>query len=189
MLACAGIKVEDIVSLNHALLKDKVEEGQTILLPSGKLSTRDKEILAGVKSKGYRAYPVRKGEKIEDITEKRKIAMADVEALNEGVKLGRLKGACGSHAQPTPHPPTKTHQALQLTYPASSHHQPTPLRPFLSCRRLRLQLPVHPPSSLPLSLPLSPSLPSPPPPPYLSLCFCVRREPGDQASRGKVHRA
>ena len=160
------------MSLNHALLKDKVEEGQTILLPSGKLSTRDKEILAGVKSKGYRAYPVRKGEKIEDITEKRKIAMADVEALNEGVKLGRLKGACGSHAQPTPHPPTKTHQALQLTYPASSHHQPTPLRPFLSCRRLRLQLPVHPPSSLPLSpsLSLSPLPSSPPLSLFVLLC-------------------
>merc|ERR1712188_193838 len=82
------VKIEDILSVNHGLRKEKIEEGQTILLPSSKLSERDREILDGVKGGGkYRAYPVRKGEAIEDIIEKRGIKMAEVEALNEGVDL------------------------------------------------------------------------------------------------------
>jgi len=86
-----GIKVEEIISLNHGLIKDKIDEGQTILLPANKLSTRDKEILDGVKVKGYRAYPVRKGEIIDDILSKRKIKREDADALNEGVDLDKLK--------------------------------------------------------------------------------------------------
>merc|ERR1739848_922352 len=69
-------KIEDILSVNHGLRKEKIQEGQTILLPSSKLSERDREILDGVKGWGkYRAYPVRKGECIEDIIEKRGITM------------------------------------------------------------------------------------------------------------------
>jgi len=87
------VKIEDILSVNHGLRKDTILEGQTILLPSSKLSERDREILDGVgKGKGkYRAYPVRKGEVIEDIIEKRGIKMEEVEALNEGVVLSSLK--------------------------------------------------------------------------------------------------
>ncbi len=40
----------------------------------------------------FRAYPVRKGETIEDIIEKRGIKMHEVEALNEDVDLCALKG-------------------------------------------------------------------------------------------------
>jgi len=88
----ADVKIEDILSVNHGLKKDVIEEGQTILLPSSKLSERDREILDGVKGKGkYRAYPVRKGETIEDIISKRGIKIAEVEALNEGVDLASLK--------------------------------------------------------------------------------------------------
>lgn len=39
-------------------------EGQTLLLPAGKLSARDKEILAGIGPWTYRTYPVRAGENI-----------------------------------------------------------------------------------------------------------------------------
>ncbi|QDZ25247.1 hypothetical protein HOP50_16g77930 [Chloropicon primus] len=86
------VKIDDILSVNHGLKKDVIEEGQTILLPSSKLSERDREILDGVKGRGkYRAYPVRKGESIEDIIEKRGIKMTEVEALNEGVDLTSLK--------------------------------------------------------------------------------------------------
>ena len=109
----ADVKIEDILSVNHGLKKDVIEEGQTILLPSSKLSERDREILDGVKGKGkYRAYPVRKGETIEDIISKRGIKIAEVEALNEGVDLASLKGESrGGRAreeegtmQPQPHP-------------------------------------------------------------------------------------
>ena len=99
------VKIEDILSVNHGLRKDTILEGQTILLPSSKLSERDREILDGVgKGKGkYRAYPVRKGEVIEDIIEKRGIKMEEVEALNEGVVLSSLKGE--------PHPATRRRRA------------------------------------------------------------------------------
>ena len=86
------VTIEDVLSVNHGLRQNEIEEGQTILLPSNKLSERDREILDGVKTKGHRAYPVRKGETIEDIIEKRGIKMQEVEALNEGVDLSSLKG-------------------------------------------------------------------------------------------------
>mmetsp|Transcript_24478 Transcript_24478/g.52722 ORF Transcript_24478/g.52722 Transcript_24478/m.52722 type:complete len:208 (-) Transcript_24478:200-823(-) len=86
------VKIDDILSVNHGLRKDQIAEGQTILLPSSKLSERDREILEGVRGKGkFRAYPVRKGETIEDIIEKRGIKMQEVEALNEDVDLSSLK--------------------------------------------------------------------------------------------------
>ena len=100
--------------MNHGLKKDAILEGQTILLPSSKLSVRDREILDGVKGKGkYRAYPVRKGEKIEDIIGKRGIKMAEVEKLNEGVDLASLQGELdpsrGSNF------PSTFHQRRELT--------------------------------------------------------------------------
>ena len=110
----SDVKIEDILSVNHGLKKDAILEGQTILLPSSKLSVRDREILDGVKGKGkYRAYPARKGEKIEDIIGKRGIKMAEVEKLNEGVDLASLQGeldpARGSDF------PSTFHQRRELT--------------------------------------------------------------------------
>ena len=61
------------------------------MLPAGKLSARDKEIIAGI-GRSYRTYPVREGESIQDIIEKRQISMAEVEALNPETKLNALKG-------------------------------------------------------------------------------------------------
>ena len=34
--------------MNHDVKPDALEEGQTIILPAGKLSVRDREILAGI---------------------------------------------------------------------------------------------------------------------------------------------
>ena len=39
--------VKEIIALNHGIDPKNVEEKQTILIPGGKLSARDKEILAG----------------------------------------------------------------------------------------------------------------------------------------------
>lgn len=65
--------------------------GKTILLPAGKLSKRDKEILGGI-GRGYRVYPVRAGENITDIISRRNISRAEMEQLNPGVDLDELKG-------------------------------------------------------------------------------------------------
>ena len=69
-------------------------EGAIILLPSNKLSVRDKEILDGVGrlGSGYRVYPVRGGEKLADILSKRKISMAEFQSLNPGVDTKKVKG-------------------------------------------------------------------------------------------------
>ena len=46
--ACgAELNFEELVKLNHDVKPDMLEEGQTIILPAGKLSIRDREILAG----------------------------------------------------------------------------------------------------------------------------------------------
>lgn len=39
--------MKELLALNHGIDPTKVEEKQTILLPAGKLSSRDKEILSG----------------------------------------------------------------------------------------------------------------------------------------------
>lgn len=44
----ADVTVKEIIALNHGIDPKKVEEKQTILIPGGRLSSRDKEILAGV---------------------------------------------------------------------------------------------------------------------------------------------
>ena len=43
----ADVTVKEIIALNLGIDPNKVEEKQTILIPGGKLSSRDKEILAG----------------------------------------------------------------------------------------------------------------------------------------------
>lgn len=51
-----------VMALNHGLDPEFILEGQTILLPSGSLSSRDKDILRGIGPRSYRTYPVRSGE-------------------------------------------------------------------------------------------------------------------------------
>jgi len=63
----------------------------TILLPAEKLSVRDKEIVGGI-GRGYRTYPVRKGESIDDIMSKRHITMDEMRRLNPDIDLDKLKG-------------------------------------------------------------------------------------------------
>lgn len=92
----AEIKFEELVALNHDMNPDSLVEGQTILLPGGKLSARDREILAGIGPATYRTYPVREGEVLQDIMEKRNITRAEMEALNPGINLDRLDSE--SHA-------------------------------------------------------------------------------------------
>jgi hypothetical protein len=49
------------------------------------------EILSGIGA-GYRLYPVRAGETIDDIISKRRITLDEMSALNPGVKLEKLAG-------------------------------------------------------------------------------------------------
>lgn len=84
--------------LNAARLgaRRSVEAGQKIVLPAGKLSARDREILAGIEpgsrqGRGFRPYPVRKGETAADIAAKRKVSMAELQKLNPGVDLEKVK--------------------------------------------------------------------------------------------------
>lgn len=84
--------MQQIVSINGDVDPDHLAEGQTILLPSGKLSSRDKEILDGIGT-AYRVYPVRKGEALTDIISKRSITREEMAAINPGVNLDKLKGA------------------------------------------------------------------------------------------------
>ncbi len=44
---CAEVSAKEIIALNHGMDPKNIEEKQTILIPAGKLSSRDKEILAG----------------------------------------------------------------------------------------------------------------------------------------------
>ena len=53
-----------LTRVRRATLTEALVEGQTLLLPAGALSTRDKEILAGIGPWTYRTYPVRAGENI-----------------------------------------------------------------------------------------------------------------------------
>ena len=41
------MSTKEIIALNHGLDPKNIQEKQTILIPAGKLSSRDKEILAG----------------------------------------------------------------------------------------------------------------------------------------------
>ncbi len=59
------VPLEQLIKLNHNTSPDALVEGQTLLLPAGKLSSRDKEILEGIGPWTYRTYPVRAGENLE----------------------------------------------------------------------------------------------------------------------------
>lgn len=47
----AEVSTKEIIALNHGLDPKNIQEKQTILIPAGKLSSRDKEILAGAPHK------------------------------------------------------------------------------------------------------------------------------------------
>ena len=47
-LCSAEVTTREIVALNHGIDPQNIQEKQTILIPAGKLSSRDKEILAGI---------------------------------------------------------------------------------------------------------------------------------------------
>ena len=101
----AEIKFEELLALNHDMNPDSLVEGQTILLPGGKLSLRDREILAGIGPATYRTYPVREGEVLQDIMEKRNITRSEMEALNPGINLDKLESelSCLCHCHLAPH--------------------------------------------------------------------------------------
>lgn len=85
-----NIEVTQIKALNPGLVdatEDFLLPGDTIILPAGKLSTRDLEILAGIGAGSTRIYPVRKGETIDAIASNRNIPLSKLEALNPGVDL------------------------------------------------------------------------------------------------------
>lgn len=69
----------------------EVRPGQTILLPANALSDRDRKILNGIKAKGPRVYPVRKGETIREIAQNRGIPMEKIRELNPRTDLRRIK--------------------------------------------------------------------------------------------------
>ena len=92
MSASADLSFEELVKLNHDVKPDMLVEGQTIVLPAGKLSARDKEILQGIGPGTYRTYPVRAGETIEDIISKRNISRKEVDQLNQDANLDNLFG-------------------------------------------------------------------------------------------------
>jgi hypothetical protein len=58
MRASAGLTQQQIVSINPDVKRAGVKAGQTILLPAGTLSVRDREILEGIGSV-YRCAGVR----------------------------------------------------------------------------------------------------------------------------------
>ena len=90
------LNFEELVKLNHDVRPDMLEEGQTIILPAGKLSVRDREILAGIGPGTYRTYPVRSGETIEDIISKRSVRRDEVDKLNKDINLDSLAGGSGA---------------------------------------------------------------------------------------------
>eukprot|EP00882_Tetradesmus_deserticola_P001759 GHRQ01001889.1.p1 GENE.GHRQ01001889.1~~GHRQ01001889.1.p1 ORF type:complete len:214 (+),score=82.63 GHRQ01001889.1:584-1225(+) len=85
-----GLTVDQVISINPDVKPDVVAAGQTILLPAGTLSSRDREILGGIGTV-YRVYPVRKGETLTDIITKRNITRTEMSVLNSGVNLDKLK--------------------------------------------------------------------------------------------------
>eukprot|EP00210_Caulerpa_lentillifera_P008629 g8232.t1 len=85
-----GFLIDELRKLNHSMNMDSLEEGTTIVLPAEKLSVRDKEIIGGI-GHGYRTYPVRKDETIDDIITKRHITMDEMKQLNPDVDLDKIK--------------------------------------------------------------------------------------------------
>ncbi|GIL89512.1 hypothetical protein Vretimale_1924 [Volvox reticuliferus] len=85
-----SVTVDQILGINPDCKADNVAEGQTILLPANKLSSRDKEILSGIGTT-YRLYPIRAGESLNDVLSKRGISVAEFQTLNPGVDINTIK--------------------------------------------------------------------------------------------------
>ena len=90
------MKVDDLITLNAARLGSRraVAPGEKLVLPSSRLSARDREILAGITPGSrhrFRPYPVRPGETAAAIAANRGVTVADLEAANPGVSLAALK--------------------------------------------------------------------------------------------------
>ncbi len=91
----AGLTLDQILELNPEVKPNEaVKDGQTILLPANKLSSRDKEILGGIGTT-YRLYPIRAGETLSEVLSKRKISEAEILSLNPGLDLKHVKGTLG----------------------------------------------------------------------------------------------
>jgi hypothetical protein len=84
--------VKRLIKLNHELDANNVAEGQTILVPVGKLSDRDRLILDGMGQGRYRTYPIRKGEKLDEVLSKRGISMEEFKKLNPDVNPDNVPG-------------------------------------------------------------------------------------------------
>uniref|UniRef100_A0A7S0WQV1 LysM domain-containing protein n=1 Tax=Pyramimonas obovata TaxID=1411642 RepID=A0A7S0WQV1_9CHLO len=90
-----GISIDQMKALNARLdlNTELLHPGDTILLPAGKLSERDLQILSGIgKGSNMRIYSVRKGENIESIASNRGIPLSEVEKLNPDTNLSKLVG-------------------------------------------------------------------------------------------------
>jgi LysM repeat protein len=88
----ADMELKRLIKLNHEIDPNNVTEGQTIVVPVGKLSERDRLILDGMGQGRYRTYPIRKGEKLEEVLSKRGITMEEFEKLNPEVNPNKVTG-------------------------------------------------------------------------------------------------
>lgn len=85
------VTVEQILGINPDCKVDSVAEGQTIVLPANKLSSRDKEILSGIGTT-YRVYPIRAGETLSEVLSKRGISVEEFQKLNPSVEVDKIHG-------------------------------------------------------------------------------------------------
>lgn len=93
LLSYADIDLNQLIKLNHEIDPNNLGADQTILVPVGKLSERDRLILDGMGKGKYRTYPMRKGEKLSDVLSKRNITLKEFEDLNPGVNPDKIPGA------------------------------------------------------------------------------------------------
>lgn len=85
--------MKEVLKINPGLDPNNLKEGSSLTLPLGRLSARDRQILDGMRAGNYRLYPVRHGEKLGDILDKRSISMDEFQALNPDVNVNKVKGA------------------------------------------------------------------------------------------------
>ena len=81
--------MDDILVINPKVVGggDKIFVGQTLLLPANKLSQRDLSIIAGMHpGQKVREYPLRRGEKVEDVARARGISMEELRELNPSLR-------------------------------------------------------------------------------------------------------
>jgi hypothetical protein len=93
---CTDIDLQQLIKLNHEIDPNNVREDQTILVPVGRLSDRDRLILDGMGSGKYRTYPIRKGEKLDEVLAKRNISKEEFEKLNPEIEFSKVSGMLSS---------------------------------------------------------------------------------------------